>query len=246
MNVLITIPKKISDPTEYTAQWAEKAVELARGYGYNVIVIRGKDVTYENVCAKLNKHHPRLFVHFGHGCPASLQGQTECCITRRFNIDELLNMNNLQEILMPLRYQSGCATSCLSTPDVCNPLCMNDTNINLLKDTIVVAVACYSALQLGKCAIKYGAAAYIGYDDLMLFPTDDVKSENLFRDVHLKFIELLLEGHTIQTCEEEMNKVEDALIKKYKKTKYVALPLLWNKIHRKVLGHKGESIYHAQ
>ena len=242
--ILVTMPMKVGDPTSYTYEWAEQAVRMKKSYGYSVVDLRKNDVTYRNVSSSIQRYNPSLYVHFGHGCPSSLQGQTECIITRKFDIDELVSMPNFREIIMPLLYESGC-TTCMNSldKDICNPLCVNDTNVNLLKGKIVFTVACYSASQLGKCAVRYGAKAYIGYSDLLLFPVDEVHSQDMFRDVHLVFIRELLERKSVEQAEKKMNDYEDSLIRFYKKTKYVALSLLWNKINRKVLGNKNSTIY---
>ncbi len=242
--ILVTIPEKSNDPTSYTATWAEQSIKMSRSYGYNTINIKKDNVTYKNVSNAIQRYQPNLYAHYGHGCPSSLQGQNECIITRKFDIDELVLMPNFKEIIMPLIYESGC-TTCMNSldKDICNPLCVNDTNVHLLKGKIVFTVACYSASQLGKCAVRYGARTYIGYDDLLLFPVDEMNSQDMFRDVHLVFIRELLEGRTIDQAEKIMNDYEDALIKFHKKTKYVALSLLWNKIHRKILGDKQATIY---
>ena len=34
VTILITMPKKKGDPTEFTYQWAEKAVQIAKDLGY--------------------------------------------------------------------------------------------------------------------------------------------------------------------------------------------------------------------
>lgn len=235
---------KKGDPTEFTYQWGEEAVKMMKEYGYTVIDIKADNVTYDNVSKSIQYYKPRLFVTFSHGCPTSIQGQNECVVTRKFDVNEILSMPNFREIIAPLVYASGC-NSCMNTldNDICNPFCTYDTNVQLLKDTIVYTVACYSASQLGKCAIKYGTDTYIGFDDLMLFPVDNMKSQDIFRDVHLTFLKSLLEGKTVAESEQIVNDYEDSLIRFYKKTKYVSLPLLWNKIHRQVLGNENSRIY---
>ncbi len=241
--VMITRPMKVGDPTEYTYQWGEIISNMVRSYGYNLIDIKKNDVTYENVSISLVKYKPRLYIHIGHGCPNSLQGQKECVMTRRFGVDELLSMPNFKEIIMPLVYASGCKNSCMTLPDICNPLCSNDTNVNLLKGTMVYTIACYSSLQLGKCAVKYGADVYCGFNDLMLFPVDDKGSQDLFRNIHIVFIKNLLEGKSVAEAEYETNMFEDTLIKFYIDTKYISLPILWNKLKRGILGNKETGIF---
>lgn len=243
VNILVTRPNKRGDPTAYTYTWGEEAVKMMRKLGYNVIDIRSEDVTYENVTSAIREYKPRLYLHVGHGCPLTLVGQSECIVTRRFSLDELLMMENFPEIVQPLRYATGCKYMCQldgsgfdRMPDLCSPICSYNTNVGLLKDTIVIAIACYSASQLGRCAVKAGCSCYVGYKDLMLFPVDSIKSENIFRDVHLVFIKGLLEGQSVGEAEISMNQYEDSMIRLYKKTKYVALPLIWNKVNRRVLG----------
>lgn len=238
INILVTRPNKNGDPTSYTYTWGEEAVKMMKKLGYNVIDIKADDVNYENVTSAIREYKPRLYLHCGHGCPTALVGQKECIVTRKFSLDELLGMENFAEIVQPLNYATGWSGSdgIGNMPDVCSPICGYNTNVGLLRNTIVIAIACYSASQLGRCAIKAGASAYIGYSDLMLFPVDSMKSENIFRDVHLVFIRELLEGKSIREAEMSMNDYESSMITLYKKTKYVALPLIWNKVNRKVLG----------
>lgn len=242
--ILVTRPRKNNDPTEHTHEWGGLAIKMMKSYGYNVIDIEKNDVTYKKVSQSIQQYQPRLFATFSHGCPSSIQGQDECVITRKFDIDELVRMSNFKEIIMPLIYESGC-TTCMNSldKDICNPLCVNDTNVHLLKEKIVFAVACYSASQLGKCAIRYGCKSYTGFKDLMLFPVDDMNSQDIFRDVQLVFIRELIEGKTVGEAEHSMNLYEDALIRFHKKTKYVALSLLWNKLNRVTLGDKNSRIY---
>lgn len=248
VNILVTRPMKKGDPTAYTYTWGEEAVKIMKKLDYNVIDIRSDNVDYENVSSAINEYKPRLYLHVGHGCPTALVGQKECIVTRKFSLDELLIMDNFLEIVQPLNYMTGCKYTCKlggigEMPDPCSPICHYGTNVGLLRDTIVVAIACYSASQLGKCAIKAGADAYIGYKDLMLFPVDSMKSENIFRDVHLVFIRELLEGKSVGEAEIAMNQYEDNMIRMYKRTKYVSLPLVWNKLNRKVLGNADSRIF---
>lgn len=241
--VLVTRPRKLNDPTSVTYQWAEKIIDMSKRFGYNVIDLKETEVTYDNVNRVIGSYGPRLYVHAGHGCPTSLQGQNECIITRRFGVDELLSMQNFKQILQPLAYKAGCVNTCSLDKDPCNPLCFNETNVNLLKGTITLAIACFSGEQLGKCAEKYGASAYIGYKDLYLFPVDSKGSEDMFRDVHLVFMRELLSGKTVAEAEKVMNLYEDHLIRIHKGTKFVALPMLWNKLNRVIWGNKNSRIY---
>lgn len=250
--ILITMPVKKGDPTEYTFLWATKAEKIAKELGYNVITLKGNENTYENLSDAIKKYKPKLYTHYGHGCPSSLQGQQECMMVRRYSIDELIcmaespNIDEKQKVLKLLNPlgKISCPGICsLGDVDPCSPLCTYPTNINLLKGSIVMAVACHSASMLGKCSIKYGIKTYVGEDELLMFPVDTMNSQDMFGEVQLTMFKELLLGKSIEEAEKTMSEFEDSLIRKYKKIKYVALPLLWNKIHRKVLGNKDTMIY---
>lgn len=249
--IMITMPKKLGDPTEYTFEWAIKAAQMVKDLGYNVITIKENGTTYDNVTKIIKENNVRLFLHFGHGCLNSLQGNTECILTRKFSIDELICMaespyieerQRLLKLLNPLG-QLSCPGICRLDNDPCSLTCQHDTNINLLKGAMIMAVACHSASQLGPCSIKYGIETYVGEDDLLMFPVDSMRTQDIFGEVHLSFIRELLLGKSIQEAEKVMSELEDSYIRKFKKVKYIALPMLWNKIHRKVLGDKNAMIY---
>ena len=249
--VVITMPRKKADPTEYTFQWAMKAVQMAKDFGYKVIAIKEDDTTYDNVSKILKDNRVRLYGHFGHGCQLSLQGQHQCIISRKYTSGQLMCMaespyieerQKLLRILNPLG-QLSCPGICTLDIDPCSPLCTYDTNVNLLKDTISVAVACHSAAQLGRCAVNYGADTYIGYADLLMFPVDSLNSQDMFGEVQLTMFKELLMGHTPQEAERVMSELEDSYIRRFKKIKWISLPLLWNKLHRKVLGNANSLIY---
>ncbi len=249
--ILITMPKKKGDPTEFTYQWAERAVQIAKDLDYDVITIKGADNTYNNASETIKKYNPRFYAHFGHGCGSSLQGQNECEVVRKFSVDELICMaespyleerQRLIKLLNPLG-ELSCPGICTLDQDPCSPLCTYPTNVNLLKGSIIFAVACHSASQLGQCAISYGAKAYIGEDDLLMFPVDSLNSQDIFGDIQLAMFKELLLGKSVQEAERVMSELEDSYIRRFKKTKYIALPMLWNKIHRKMLGDKNAMIY---
>jgi len=251
--IMMLRPMKRSDPTEHTFSWAQKAVDFARSLDYNIIDIQKDDVNYDNVTSMIAKYKPRLLMSFSHGCPTSLQGQNDCSITRRFDIDQLLSMDPdaLDKLINPVK--SSCPGICKVENEICNPLCLRETNIGLLKGSIIFACACHTAAQptnenpnvksLGNCAIKYGVEAYCGYSDLLMFPVDSLGSQDMFGEVQLTFVKELLLGHTVAEAEAEMSKLEDQFIRKNKNIKYLSLPMLWDKLHRKVLGNPDAMIY---
>lgn len=240
---------KKGDPTVHTYNWAQKAEKLAIELGYPTKQLKKDNVTYDNVTKTIKTFKPRLFAAFSHGCPSSLQGQNECMITRQFSFDELLAMHNnpnpekadtFRKMFNPM---GNCESMCKLDDNICNPLCNNETNINTLKGTIVFATACFSAKQLGKCSVNYGVETYIGFQDLLMFPVDNENTQDIFGEIQLAFYKSLLLGNTVEQAEKDMIKLEDAYIKKYKTIKYIALPMLWNKVNRKIIGNKNATLY---
>lgn len=253
--ILITMPRKKGDPTEYTYQWAADSSKIAKDLGYKVFEIKEKDNTYNNVTEAIKKYKPRAYIHYGHGCPSSLQGQQECIVVRKYDVNELICMaespfieerQRLLKLLNPLGELSCPGICSIGDVDPCSPLCTHDTNINLLKGSIIFSVACHSLSQLGKCSIKYGVETYVGYNDLLMFPVDTINSQDMFGEVQLTFLKELLMGKTVQEAEQTMSELEDSYIRRFKKIKYISLPMLWNKLHRKILGNSNNLIYNQE
>lgn len=249
--ILIMMPMKHGDPTQHTYQWAQKAAQMARDFGYTVKTIEKDNVTYDNVTKTIQSFKPKLFASFSHGCPNSLIGQNECVVTRKFDVNELLTMydsnipekmDTFKQLVNPLG-DISCPGICKLTTDVCNPICNNETNIGELKDTIIFATACFSAKQLGVCSIKYGVQTYIGFNDLLMFPVDNINTQDIFGEIQLEFYKSLLLGKTVSEAEQDMITLEDKYIRQYKTVKYISLPLLWNKVNRRIIGNRNNSIY---
>lgn len=250
--ILFTLPKKRGDPTTYTHAWGQKAVAMARSLGYKIVILEGNNVTYDNVNKTLVKYNPRVYIHYGHGCRTNLQGQNGCIITRSYNIDELLDMaqspyiEERQQLIGMLNHlgELSCPGICSLENDPCEDRCRKDTNLNLLTDKIAITTACFSADQMGKCAIAYGADSYMGFDELYLFPVDRLGSQDIFGDLQLLGLKEILLGNSVGDAEAVMSEAEDKLIREFKPIKYMALSLLWNKIHRKALGNLNATIYY--
>lgn len=261
--IMILRPMKKGDATESTYQWGQKAVKMARELGYRVIDIEKDDNTYLNVSDKIKKYEPRLIITFSHGCANSILGQNECTITKKHAIEEIVKMRlsgekEKIEIAKNILDPFGCFNnsgmdrigsngrsggSICQLKDPCDAKCFYDTNINLLKGKIIFAVACNTGLQLGRCAVAYGAETYIGYSDLFLFPTDTVKSHEIVGETQLEGLRNLLLGKSVRESEIEMKKREDTNIRIYRKIKYVAIPLRWNQKYRVIYGNQNATIY---
>ena len=80
------------------------------------------------------------------------------------------------------------------------------------------------------------------YKDGLISTIDNFNSQDIFINIELEFYKSLLLGKTIGEAEQDMMKLESSYIEKYKKLKYISLPLLWNKMNRKIIGDKNLSL----
>lgn len=197
-----------SDATRYTYKWADRVIGRARYLGYEVYDYKKNSVNYENITNGLINHNPDVYMHFGHGCPDSLIGQESCIV-----------MNDMEHISNDKAYGEDIN---------CMPLCIHPSNVNLLKDKVVISIACHSAKKLGKYSMDCGARAFIGFNDYLIFIADGKGSEKLFNKPILEFVDSLLSGDELIVAKEKANKIYDDSIRKYKKYRFLALLLLWD------------------
>ena len=198
--------KDPKDPTHITYQWGQAIIDYALSHGVDVLDINGQWVDYQNITPLLMQNHPDLFVYTGHGCRNFLATQNGCSLT-----------NGWRE-------------------DVCHAQCAQPPNLNLLRDAIVVTYSCHSASQLGRCAIKYGARAYVGFSDYMMFTSDGAGSQDLFRDALLPMAIELINGKTVGEAVDATKAALYSAAKQWKPVKYLAIPFLWNYEYMEVLG----------
>lgn len=71
--VLFVIPQ-FDLPTQYTASWAQYAVDLCKKSSMQYAVISGKGATRSGFEKAVSTHSPELVVHFDHGTPEALLG----------------------------------------------------------------------------------------------------------------------------------------------------------------------------
>ena len=194
------------DPTHITYQWGGDIIRYALDHGVDVLDITDPWAEYQNITPLLTQHRHDLLVYTGHGCNNYLATRDGCSFT-----------NGVPE-------------------NVCAQQCNKSPNLNLLKNVIVVTFSCHSASQLGKCAIKYGARAYVGFTDYMMFTTDSVGSENVFRDALLPMATELIDGRTAGEAVGDTKAILYAATKQWKPVKFMAIPLMWNHEYMEVLG----------
>ncbi len=194
------------DPTHITYEWGQAIIDYALSHGIDVLDITGKWVDHKNITPLLTQNRPDLFVYTGHGCRNFLATQNGCSLT-----------NGWRE-------------------DVCQVQCGQPPNLNLLRDAIVVTFSCHSASQLGRCAIKYGARAYVGFSDYMMFTSDRAGSQDMFGDALLPMAIELINGKTVGEAVDVTKAALYSAAKQWKSVKYMAIPFYWNYEYMEVLG----------
>ncbi len=200
------VAKDLKDPSHTTFKWGKEIIDYALSRGVNVMDITDPWVEYSKITYLLRKNKPDMLVYTGHGCKNYLSVHNGCSIT-----------NGWME-------------------DVCQLQCNKPPNLDILKDVIVVTFSCHSSSQLGKCAIKYGARAYVGFSDYLMFTTDRLGSENLFKERLMPLAIELINGKTVG---EAVDITKNALVsgaKKWKSIMWLSVPMMWNAEYMQVLG----------
>lgn len=230
--ILITRPKmQNDDATASTYYWADPVIREITTLGYELQDLKVKDATYENTSKSLKEYNPHVYIHFGHGCVANLIGQNKCVVT-----------NGTQNASVGLHYINEYKYR-LDDDIMCDLMCGLPANVDLLRNKIVIAYACHSAKRLGKCAMKNGARAYIGFDDYLIFMVDNKGSEGIFTEPILEFSYSMLNGSTLKESKEKTLSLFDKNIRKYKSYNSLAKLLLWDKKAFTVYGDESITIF---
>ncbi len=226
--ILITRPKH-DLATSHTYKWADPIIKYALNLGYDVLDYRKKAVTHDKINYIINKFDPDIYIHFGHGCPANLQGQYSCIISSQSSFFQSSELKTDDDV---------------SNDDImCRVSCSIMPNIELLCDRVVIAYSCHSAKKMGIDAIDHGAKAYIGWSDYLMFITDSLNTEQLFVDPLINISKKLLDGNTLDSVKKSTDRMFDRYIKKYKSTKYIARLLLWDKEYLRFYGNDNLTIF---
>ncbi len=195
-----------SDPTHITFDWGQIVLDYAMDNGVDTIDIVDPWTEYDNITPLLYQHHPDIFVYTGHGCKNYLATPKGCSITNSWN------------------------------EPICEYQCVRNSNLKSLRGSIVVTFSCHSASQLGKCAIKYGARAYIGFSDFLMFTSDEFGSQDLFRDALLPMALRLIDGKSVGEAVAATKYALYSSAKHYKRIKYLSIPFLWDYEYMQVQG----------
>lgn len=219
------------DATGHTYNWANGIIKECSMLGYDTKDLKRDEVTYENVSYSLMSYDPNLYIHFGHGCVANLIGQKSCIVTNGTQ-----NYSVVENYLTNYGYR-------LDDDIMCDIMCGLESNVQLLKNKLVVAYACHSAKRLGVCAMKNGAKAYAGFNDYLIFIVDNKGSEEIFKEPILTFSYSLLNGDTLGEATYKTYEKFDENIRKYKSLKILARLLLWDRKAFTVYGNKDITIF---
>jgi hypothetical protein len=93
---------------------------------------------------------------------------------------------------------------------------VDDQNLPSLKGGLVIAVACYSAVTLGQIAKSgSGVAAFLGFDDKFVFPTNGEVTMSLYLRRGLSCI--LIHGHGIGCAASELKQAFKDLRDEYRR-----------------------------
>ena len=84
--------------------------------------------------------------------------------------------------------------------------------------------------------------ARVEHKDTLIYTIDNFNSQDIFINIELEFYKSLLIGKTVGEAEQNMIKLENSYIKQYKNLKYISLPLLFNKMNRKIVGDRNSSL----
>ena len=84
--------------------------------------------------------------------------------------------------------------------------------------------------------------ARVEHKDILIYTIDNFNSQDIFINIELEFYKSLLIGKTVGEAEQNMIKLENSYIKQYKNLKYISLPLLFNKMNRKIVGDRNSSL----
>jgi len=197
------------DATFILDQWAQELISYAKALGYPVIDIGGSNLTYERMTQILQETKPAVLFNFSHGCRTYLMGNDmRCTLTRGWEDSE----------------------SC--------GVCGKPGNLNAISGTAIIAFSCHSGAQLGKCAIQYGAPAYVGFSDSLIIVSDKYGTQNIYKEALLPIARHVLENWTIGEAVQQARDDIMSAVKLYKPVELISVPLYYN---RKYLVLEGNS-----
>jgi len=196
----------VGDATFHLDAWAQELIIYARSLGYSVIDINGPDMVYERFTEILQNTKPAILFNFSHGCQNYLVGNDLRCTLAR---------GKEWEQVHPDQFACG--------------VCGMPGNLKAIKDTAVIAYSCHSGAQLGKCAIKYGAPAYVGWSDSLILVSDRYGTQNIFREALIPMARRVLQGYPIGLAVEQTRTDLYNLAKQYKPVELIATGLWYDK-----------------
>jgi hypothetical protein len=201
------------DATNILDGWAVELEDFAKSLGYSVIDISGPNLTYEGMTRILTATKPKVLFNFSHGCGNYLMG------------------NDMQCTLTNGFPDNVCGS--------CNKL----SNLSVLKNTALIAYSCNSGAQLGKCVIRYGSPAYVGFSDSLIVVSDKYGMQNIFKDALMPMAYNLLKGIPAGAAVAIMKAELEDTVKKFKPVELLSVPLWYNRKYLTQFGDPNWSIF---
>jgi len=196
-------------------QWANELKKYANEIGYTVIDICGSDLTYEGLTEILQDTKPAVLFNFSIGTAFCLIGNDmECTLTS----GEKCNVPKLD-----LNFQ---------------PLNRRQNNLNVVAGTAVIAYSSYAATELGPEIIKAGSPCFVGFSDNLIVVSDDIGTQDIFKESLLPLAKRILQGWTVGKAVEAthvdlLNKIKEYKVKGYD---LISMPLFYNEKSLTLLG----------
>lgn len=161
-------------------------------------------------------------------------------------------ISRIKKLSPELIFINGHGSDDMVTGHKNQPLFIAGKNESILKNSIVYALSCQSAKNLGKRCITSGTNAYIGYEEDFIFvynpnmithPTDD-KTARLFLEPSNELVISLLKGSTTEEASEISKELYQQNIRKLlssnssEEDTAMVRYLWWNQKNQVCLGNK--------
>jgi hypothetical protein len=187
-------------------KWAVELEDYAMALGYDVIDIRGSDLTYERMTDILQYTKPAVLFNFGFGSEMGLLGNDlKPMLTRGVNKEWVPYTNDILG------------------------------NLKVLAGTVIITYSSSTA-QLGADIIKSGSPAFVGFIGDLIVISDNRRSQDIFKDALLPLAKRILDRLTIgEAVEATRNDLLNA-VKKYKVIELVSVPLYYERKYLTLLG----------
>lgn len=110
------------------------------------------------------------------------------------------------------------------------------SNLHAVSGTAVISYSNYAGGQLGQNMIKAGCPVLAGFGEDLIFVSDTVGTQDIFKESLLPLAKRVLEGRTMGEAVEATRSDLSSSIQKYKAYEVISLPLFYNMKQLTLLG----------